>query len=70
MPSPCVGRPFGLMANATGEMPFSVLQHRDSSSRGARPITPLRDGPGWSHRCAEGDKKKSPAGFAPGGAGK
>lgn len=23
MPSPCVGRPFGLMANATGEMPFA-----------------------------------------------
>ena len=52
--------PFGLMANATGEMPFSVFQLRDSSRRSARPITPLRDDPGWI-----GEPTKKPAGREP-----
>lgn len=52
--------PFGLMANATGGMPFSVFQLRDSSRRSARPITPLRGGPGWI-----GEPTKKPAGREP-----
>lgn len=55
--------PFGLMANATGGMPFSVLQRRDSSRRSARPITPLRGGPGWIGEPTKKPARREPCGL-------
>lgn len=63
MPSPCVGRPFGLMANATGGMPFANYPAPLRMRRSARPINPLRGGPGWIGEPTKKPARREPCGL-------
>lgn len=63
MPSPCVGRPFGLMANATGGMPFANYPAPLRLRRSARPINPLRGGPGWIGEPTKKPARREPCGL-------